>query len=183
MSVLRILLLVLISLFIGQKLYSCNAEAVVGDKMPMPFGFGVSVVMSGSMEPALSVNDLVFVTSAQEVEEGDIVVFQQEGSLLIHRVVRKDGETLVTKGDANDAPDPPIRKDAIKGKAVGSLPWIGALILFVKSPAGFLLLLIGGVVLFELPYYRARKRALRQREELVEEIRQLKEQQGENKDD
>ena len=47
----RILMIVVISLVIGLSIYSWNARRVVGNSLPMPFGIGSSVVLSGSMEP------------------------------------------------------------------------------------------------------------------------------------
>ena len=43
----------------GINVYLWNASSLAGNAMPMPFGFGMAVVLSGSMEPVLSVNDLL----------------------------------------------------------------------------------------------------------------------------
>ena len=56
----RLLCYLLISLVLGGTAYSWNARRLAGNAMPMPFGVGLSVVLSGSMEPTLSVNDLIF---------------------------------------------------------------------------------------------------------------------------
>ena len=60
-SIGRFFLLFIISLMIGLRMYYWNSSSLVGNSMPMPFGYGASVVLSGSMEPALSVNDVVIV--------------------------------------------------------------------------------------------------------------------------
>ena len=171
----RIILLSVIGLIIGINLYSWNARTFVGNEMPMPFGIGASVVLSGSMEPALSVDDLVIVAEQSEYNEGDIVVYQDGNSLVIHRIIAINGDTVITQGDANNTSDEPITLSAIKGKAVASIPFVGAVVDFIKTPIGFILVILLAVALFEIPYLKERKRADDEREKIKEEIRKLKE--------
>lgn len=173
-STLRVVLLAVISLLIGLKLYNWNAETLVGNAMPMPFGYGVSVVLSGSMEPELSVNDLVLVKGQDSYEVGDIVVYQDSRSLVIHRIVSIDGDEIITQGDANNAADPPIREEDIKGKETFHIPFLGAVVRILKSPVGFIIVLILAIVLIELPYYKERKKVIYEQEKIKEEIRRLK---------
>ena len=170
----RVLLLIVIGLIIGTTVYSLNARALTGNAMPMPFRVGISVVLSGSMEPELSVNDLVIVRESDRYEIGDTVVYQDGASLVIHKILSIDGDTVTTKGVANNTADAPVPLSAIKGKAVAHIPLIGAAVQFLKSTVGSILLLLAAVVLFELPYLRQRKRADEEKEKLKEEIRKLK---------
>ena len=98
--VLRWCLLAVLALIIGINLYSFNATTLAGNAMPMRFGIGSAVVLSGSMEPTLSVNDYVIVQAADSYAVGDIVVYQSGNSLVIHRVVEIDGENIIARGDA-----------------------------------------------------------------------------------
>ena len=170
----RIVLLVVISLVIGSKVYEWNAQTLTGNAMPMPFGWGVSVVMSGSMEPALSVNDLVVIHRVDDYEVNDIVVYQDERSLVIHRIISEEDETVITMGDNNDTEDAPIKRSSIKGKAVLHIPFIGAVARVLKTPIGTILLLVLAVLLFELPYFRQRQKEEADIEAIKEEIRRLK---------
>ena len=174
--VLRMVLLVLISLFLGGSLYAWNAETLVGNAMPMPLGWGVWVVLSGSMEPNLHVNDMVLVVHQDSYAVGDIVVYQEGRSLVIHRVVSVSGDTLTTKGDANDIPDTPVALSAVKGKAITQIPLFGGVLRFLKTPVGFLLMGVLAVILFEVPYYRERKKAAKSQKALRQEIERLKSQ-------
>lgn len=173
-SFVRMILLIVISLIIGIRLYGWNAHNLAGNAMPMPFGVGMSVVLSGSMEPTLSVNDLVIVREADGYEIGDIVVYQDGSSLVIHKIISIDGDEVVTKGDANNVADKPITLSVIKGKAVTHIPFVGALIRFLKTQVGFILIIAAAVVLFELPHLRERKKAADEQEKIKEEIRKLK---------
>ena len=170
----RLFLLALISLVIGVRLYSWNAQVLGGNAMPMPFGYGVTAVLSGSMEPVLSVNDLVIVHAQETYEPGDIVVYQSGHMLVLHRLVALEDGMAVTQGDANNMPDPPIAVSAIKGKAIAQAPGLGAVGLFLKTPAGSVMVLAAAVLLFELPYWRERQKAAEEQERIKEEIRRLK---------
>lgn len=170
----RMILLVIVSLIIGIRLYSWNAQNLAGNQMPMPFGWGISVVLSGSMEPTLSVNDLVFVQEQSDYEVGDIVVYQDENTLVIHEIYSKNGDEIVTKGEANDVADEPISATAIKGKAMFHIPFIGALIRFLKTPLGFIMIIAAAIALFELPHLQQRKKAAEEQERIKEEIKRLK---------
>lgn len=173
-SAVRLLLLAVISLFLGVRLYHWNAETFVGNAMPMPFGWGLSVVLSGSMEPALHVNDLVIVRQQDSYAVGDIIVFQEGRRLVIHRVISVNGEQLTTQGDANQVSDAPIMLSAVKGKSAAVIPYIGGILRFLKTPFGCILMLIGAVILFEVPYYRRRRKARTDREALLREIETLR---------
>ncbi len=101
-----------------------RAVSFAGEVQPTP----LSVVESESMEPALSVGDLVFwgPTTMDNVEVGDIVVFSSQvgdAELIIHRVVEiqeTNGERqLITQGDANDHPDPrPVTEENLLGAPI-----------------------------------------------------------------
>ena len=75
------------------------------NSMPMPFGFGATLVMSGSMEPEISVNDLVFVEKPGELHVGDVILYNSGESRVLHRIVDINGDTVTTKGDANNTKD------------------------------------------------------------------------------
>jgi signal peptidase len=116
----------------------------------MPFGYGMSVVLSGSMEPVLSVNDLVFIRETKNVQPGDIIVYESGGSLIIHRVLSTEGGVIITKGDANNVADEPFDLAAVKGKMIGHVPGVGALIRVLKTPAGTFALMAAAVLLIDL---------------------------------
>lgn len=170
----RMILLVVISFIIGIRLYNWNAQTLAGNAMPMPFGWGISVVLSGSMEPTLSVNDLVLVHKQSSYEVDDIVVYQDGNMLVIHKIISVDSDEVVTKGDANNVADNPISASDIKGKAMLHIPFVGALIRFLKTRAGFMLIIAAAIVLFELPHLRERKKAMEEQERIKEEIKRLK---------
>lgn len=107
------------------------------------------VVRSGSMEPAIHTGDVVVVADARpaDIETGDVITFTPDGQgpPTTHRVVsirENDGVTYFrTKGDANAAPDAePVVENELVGKVTLVLPYVGYVISFAGTTAGFLTL-------------------------------------------
>lgn len=174
MGTVRTVGLAIVGLILGVNIYLFNANTLVGDQMPMPFGYGAAVVLSGSMEPELSVDDVIIVRAGEEYAVGDVVVYQSQGSLVVHRIVQIDGEKIVTRGDANNADDDPIEKKAVKGEVVSVLSGMGGLVRIIKTPYAVLALLALAVVGMELSFRKDRKESDEDLERIKEEIRRLK---------
>ena len=65
-------------------------------------GISVDMVLSGSMEPKIRTGGLVFTdTNRKDPKIGDIITYSLNDSFVTHRVVRKEGSTLITKGARN----------------------------------------------------------------------------------
>ena len=171
---LRWLFIVIGSLILGIYIYLWNGYQLVGNKLPMPFGYGMAVIRSGSMEDTLSIDDLVLVHRQKEYEVGDIVVYQTDGDLVIHRVIEMEGDKLITQGDANHVPDAPVRFSAVKGKMIGHIPGIGAVVRRLKTPVGVVLTLAAAVLLLELSYRKDGSEEEQEQDKLREEIARLK---------
>ena len=115
------------------------------------FGYRILYVVTGSMEPTISVDDYVVVKSADtsSLQKGDIIAFYSEdpeirGKLVIHRIleVKEDG-SFIMKGDANPVEDPlAVRPDQVVGKYVGRLRFLNWLSSFVSLKKILLLAVI-----------------------------------------
>lgn len=172
----RYVLLSVLALLIGLNVYTLNATRLAGNQVPMPFGIGASVVLSGSMEPALSVGDLLIVREAENYEVGDIVVYQSGRIAVVHRITAiHDDDTVTTQGDANNAADEPIPMTAICGKVVVALPLVGYVAWAMKSPIAVLLMLVAAVLLIELSFRETKEQHTTEQDEIKAEIRKLME--------
>lgn len=170
----RYLPMLLISVLLGGSFWSWNARSLGGDAMPMPFGLGLSVVLSGSMEPALSVGDLLLIREADSYEVGDIVVYQSGIVAVVHRLISLDGETAVTKGDANNAADEAIPVQDIKGKVSARIPGAGKIIRLLHTPTAKLAILAAAVLLLLLSYRKEDEAAEAETDRIRQEIEELK---------
>lgn len=119
-------------------------------------GWRVDTVLSGSMEPAIPVGGVVVTrpVAVSEIGVGEVITYQTGGHLTTHRVVevvQGPPRTFVTKGDANEDPDPaPVAAGDVVGVVCLSLPFLGYLGHFVRSPPGFVLLVLVPVFLLLL---------------------------------
>ena len=147
-------------------LYAVVFTAVVKIKNPqglsMPFGFGASFVLSGSMEPEISTDDLVFVKRADELHVGDVVLYNTGGSNVLHRITKIDGDIITTQGDANNTEDKPISASVVLGVYIGKIPSGGKIIRFVTNPpfvmAVVFLLMAAAVIWMFVEDHRERKK-------------------------
>ena len=169
--------LILCGTILGVNVYMANARRLVGNQMPMPFGYGAAVVLSGSMEPEFSQGDLILVKEETSYETRDIVVYQQYDSLVVHRIISMDGDVVITQGDANNAPDEPITTADIKGRVLCWIPGAGNVVSFLKNPVGIFCIIAAAIALLEIPRRREMKEDDAQRQQLLDEIRRLKEEQ------
>ena len=93
--------------------------------IPIFWGHKPLVVISGSMEPTLTVGGLLYYEriEIEDFKKGDIVVFETKDHIISHRIIdKKDG-----KGDANNTIDNyNIKNSQILGKGTDwSIPYIG----------------------------------------------------------
>lgn len=170
----RRLVLTLLGLLMGLQIYFVNAGRVMGDPLPMPFGYGAAVVLSGSMEPTYSAGDLLIVKKTDHYQTGDIVVYQSGRSLVVHRIIDMNGETVTTQGDANNAPDEPFAVSQIKGISVGSIPFVGTWFRILKTPVGLMAAFLCTIFLIEVSFRKQSDTDAAELEKIKEEIQRLK---------
>ena len=114
--------------------------------------YKVSLVLSGSMEPDISVNDLVILKSTDKFNVNDIVSYKDtSGKVVMHRIIKIDGNKVITKGDANNVSDKEIDKSQITGIYVYNIKYLGKIIKLIKTPIGLLLVLLLIVLIIFIP--------------------------------
>lgn len=86
----------------------CAACYVLLFACPTVFGILPVRVLSGSMAPEILEGDMAYIRRCKEsaVVPGDVIAFRTENEqLVLHRLIEKTPEGLVTKGDANEHED------------------------------------------------------------------------------
>ena len=172
--IIRWIFLIFCGTIIGFNIYNMNASQLLGNRLPMPFGYGLGTVLTGSMEPEISEGDLIIVKEIDELKVGDIVVFEDDNSLVVHRIIEIEGDSLVTKGDANNTADEPITLSLVRGKVVVWVPYVGMIVEFIKTPIGIVIVLALALLLVEVPRQREKKKDEEELNKIKEEIRRLK---------
>lgn len=144
-------ILIALLIFNGWLLVS---QYIFKDNPPNIMGYSQFIVTSGSMQPTFKVGDVVVVKSGADYEIGDVITFRLNDSeeLVTHRIVGSNSGGFITRGDANNVVDDTLQtSDNIVGKVQMSIPEIGNLLMFLKTPFGVLVLIVVGFLLIELP--------------------------------
>jgi len=179
--VFRIMIFLVISLVFGLTFYTINARRVSGNRLVMPFNKTIAVVLTGSMEPTIGVNDLIVVEKTNDYEVNDIVVYQTGNMLVVHRIIAIDGEMVITAGDNNDGEDTPINIKSINGEVVDIIPHLGLVLKIVKSPIGLVVIVTLAVILLILSYKKEKKEENKDIDSIKEKIERLKKEVNNNK--
>lgn len=146
---------------LGSVLFTTVLLGIVGGIAYLGTWPPLRIVMSSSMEPAISAGDVVVVKAVSgEPRVGEVVLMEVPADVqdhyhyperVIHRVVEITEDGLVrTQGDNLPEPDPfGVPTDSIGGRVIHIVPGVGRALAFITSPFG-LAWLIGGLVLFGL---------------------------------
>lgn len=106
------------------------------------------IVQSGSMEPTIMTGDIIFAVPQTRYYPNQIVTFKDvDGRVTTHRIIKNSGNDstplFVTKGDANRTEDmDQVKAEQIIGKVVFTLPKMGYIVGYTRTPAGIILLVV-----------------------------------------
>ena len=96
-----------------------------GNTYTTMLGYSAFEVATGSMSNTIEIGDVILVKLIEPnepVSENEIVVFTQDTTLVTHRIIKINGDQIITKGDANNKEDDPITRKQIIGKVVKIIP-------------------------------------------------------------
>jgi signal peptidase len=134
-SVLKILLVVVIAITLLIASWNILRIALSTD-------IPIAIVKSRSMYPTLDIGDIVIVKGSRDYMVGDVIVFRYGREIVVHRIFNITGRGIVTKGDANEKPDPwIISYSDIYGKVIAIIPRIGYIVLALSNPPVLLMLM------------------------------------------
>lgn len=140
---------------IGNVLIIFVIIAIAPIAIPKAFGVQVFNVISGSMEPTISVGSIVYVRNVEfeELSQGDVIAFESGASVVTHRIVEINTEDklITTKGDANNTEDfNPVSYTNVIGRMIAHFPIYGTIVAWLTDTVGKLVavvvLVIGAVL-------------------------------------
>ena len=134
-------------------------------------------VKTGSMENNIHVGDYILTAKCNEYKVGDVITFQIEDEFITHRIIKKSGDVITTKGDANNIEDDNINKENIVGKVIISGGMLNFIINYKFALAAFLL----SIYLFSC--YFANNETIEENESNNEDIEESDEKNIENNSD
>lgn len=150
-KLLKLLIYIIICFLLAVNGYILVAKLYFNEDIPQVFGFSQLIVVSGSMEPALLVGDMIIIREQPDYQVGDIVTYRTGLRVVTHRIVDITENQAVLQGDANNVADKPIPVTAIVGKVVLRIPRAGDALLYARTPAGIVSVILSAVALLNLP--------------------------------
>ena len=75
-------------------------------------------VQTGSMEDGIHAGDYILIYKKSSYNLGDVVTFKKDNYHVTHRIIKKNGNKITTKGDANNIEDEEINEKSIIGKVI-----------------------------------------------------------------
>ncbi len=133
-------LLVLVTLLILFLVYRIVSIKFFNKDVTLRYTF--YEIATGSMEPTLNVKDFIIVKESDKYSVGDIITYKEDNSYITHRIIKINGDTLVTKGDANNSEDKIISKSEVIGKVVKIIPKGGVIKEIILTPKIIFTLLV-----------------------------------------
>lgn len=115
--VIKNITVLLISIFIG-ILFFFNIK--INGPIIKIFNCSFLVVSSGSMFPELAIGDVIIIKECEDYKVGDVITYNVDNDYLItHRIIERNGDNFITKGDNNNIKDSDfVNKRNIEGKVI-----------------------------------------------------------------
>jgi len=119
------------------------------------FGYTFFNVATGSMEDTIMVNDVIVVKITNDYKENDIITYMNNNDFITHRIIKMDGDVIITKGDANNTADNPIDKSVVLGRVIKIIPKLGVWKKVITTPKVLISIVIT-ILLFSFAFsYKA----------------------------
>ena len=146
----NILIIIVLILIILSVYYIFQMKIQKKDNASI-FGYAFFEVATGSMSGTIEIGDVVIVRNTKDVEENDIIVYKENDNYITHRLIKKQKDKYITRGDANNSEDAPIDKEQVYGIVEKVIPKVGVWkkVLFSKEVLilGVILVLIIGILI------------------------------------
>lgn len=146
--IIAIIVFIILILILSFNIFNFISIKILGNELPTINGYAVLEVISGSMEPKISIGDVVIIdTKVSDYRVKDIVTFKDiNGSFVTHRIIEIKDNEIITQGDANNTIDDSITKEQLIGKYVYKINGLGALMKSFRNPLTLVMILIIGVI-------------------------------------
>ena len=134
------------------------------------FGYSFFKVTTGSMDPTIKENDIIIVSTNDTYNVNDIITYHDDANFITHRIITMDGNTLITKGDANNATDQEVNKSDVIGKVVKIFSGLGIWQSIFTTPKVIVALFVT-LILFDFAFSYKGKENKKVEKEKNEEIK------------
>lgn len=157
----KIVIAAILGSLVAVNVYLIAARLIYHDNIPKIFGLAQLVVVSGSMQPAIGIGDLIVIKEQDSYRVNDIVTYRSNRSVVTHRIVEATDTHVITQGDANNVADGAIPLSSIEGKVIVRIPGAGNVMFFLRTPVGIISIALGALFLIKIPSIVGRRKGNR----------------------
>ena len=175
------ILITIVILIILFCLYSFISLKIMQKKYVNIFGYTYFQVATGSMKDYINEGDFVIVKINSDYNEGDVVTYISGKDFVTHRVIEKNDDYIITKGDNNNTNDNPIDKSLVLGKVTKIIPNVKAIKEVLLSPKVIILIFVSLFCLSLLFSYNGNKEKVIKEDKEKDKI-EIKEKEEKKKD-
>lgn len=138
-----LLSIVLIVILVLNISVICMGKAV-GSSVLNQLPVAMIPVLSDSMKPDYKSGDAILTkqTDYDDIQVGDVIVYSRDNDLIVHEVIAKQGDYLITKGKANPVADNPVTREEYRTKVQFKIPLLGGVWRISSKPLNFVLFAI-----------------------------------------
>lgn len=87
------------------------------------------------MEPTIHMKEFIIIKEMKDYKINDIVTYKNtDNNLVTHRIIEKNGNDIITRGDNNTINDQAIKLENIEGKVIFHSIVLGELFLYWLKP-------------------------------------------------
>lgn len=155
-NIISYILMFVIMLAIFLLLYNFVSLKIMKKNYTNFFGYAIFEVASGSMAGAIDVGDMIIVKLDDDFKQDDIITYMVNDDFITHRVIKKEKNYVVTKGDTNDSEDSPIKYNMIVGKVIKVIRNVGVWQLVLTTPK-VLISIIVTFILFSIYFSKGKR--------------------------
>lgn len=167
-KVIEIIAIILIYNIILIVLSSANKISVINI-----LGYKSYIIKTNSMEPTISINDVVITKKVEkeEIKIGDVITFLQDGEVITHRITQiDDNGNYTTKGDNNNIEDIfKITYENIEGKHILTIPYLGKIVQALDNKIVFLIITLIILIFMLITIQNQEKRENRREKKQIED--------------
>lgn len=150
--IIYVLVCITLFLILSFNIYNFISIKVLNKDFAIISGYTILEVVSDSMYPTIKKGDLIIIdTKEKDYKSNDIITFYDENkSLVTHRLISIEKEKIQTKGDNNDSLDNRLPIKNIVGKYQFKITGLGVVMSSLKSPITLIMIFVIGLLIVTL---------------------------------
>lgn len=148
--------MIILLIFLIVVLY-CYAQLKIFNKDYINLcGYTVFRVITGSMADTIKPQDIVILKITKDVQVNDIITYKSDNDFITHRIIDKNKDEIITKGDANTSKDNPITEDLVVGKVIYIINNVSVWIKVFSTPQVIIAIIIS-IITIKLIFFKKPK--------------------------